>query len=98
MTHTPQDHIAHAVDALSAVFAHPDRACGDCDILVALSELSSIATLAGQLVGDYERALRRRATVAPQLDQAREHATALSQALKRACGVLGWHETLKAAA
>ncbi|MDQ0380461.1 hypothetical protein [Amycolatopsis thermophila] len=98
MTHAPQDHIAHAVDALSAVFAHPDRAYGDCDALIALSDLSAIAALAGQLVGDYEGGLRRRAAVAPHLHQARQHALALSRALNVACGVLGWHETLEAAA
>jgi hypothetical protein len=98
MSHTRQHHIIQAADALAATTSHPAGRSSDSELLMATSNLASIAELVGQLVADYRYELAQWATVTAHLQQAHDYADDLARSLNHACGTLAFNTALQPAA
>ena len=98
MSHTRQQHITQAADALSATTSHPAGGSSEHELLVAVSDLASIAELVAQLIKYYRYELAEWATVTAHLQQAHGDAHDLARSLKHACGTLAFNTALQPAA
>ncbi|HZD15823.1 MAG TPA: hypothetical protein VE196_12015 [Pseudonocardiaceae bacterium] len=87
MDHHPHHHIA---DALEATSAHPAQSRSPDELIIAMSDLATIAGLLGQLATQTRRHLAAWATVEPHLHQAEQHASDLSRSLRHACGTFAY--------
>jgi len=95
MSDPRHDHIARAHAALAASTAHRLEAGSDSDALAALSELSSIAGLVGEIAAQYRWETAEWATVGAHLDQAREYTAALTRCLDHARGTLAFNSAVR---
>ncbi|HZS20668.1 MAG TPA: hypothetical protein VFA63_06745 [Pseudonocardiaceae bacterium] len=88
--HNMHQHIAAAADALAATGAHiPQRLSAE-QLLVALSDLASIAGLLGELATRTRHQLAAWATVGAHLNQAEQHAADLRRSLNHACATFAF--------
>jgi hypothetical protein len=98
MSHTRQHHITQAADALAAATSHPAGDSSDTELLIAMSDLASIAELVGQLITDDRHELAQWATVTAHLQQAHDYADGLTRSVNHACGTLAFNTALQPAA
>ncbi|MGH3548016.1 MAG: hypothetical protein ACRDQU_07850 [Pseudonocardiaceae bacterium] len=90
MDHSSHDHIAQAVDALATTNAHPPQSLTADELIIAMSDLATIARLVGQLTTQTRRHLAPWATVGAHLNQAEQHAVDLSRSLHHACATFAF--------
>ncbi|MGH3843609.1 MAG: hypothetical protein ACRDS0_19515 [Pseudonocardiaceae bacterium] len=89
MDKRPQHHIADAADALTATGGHPPQGSAD-ELIIALSDLATIAALLGQLATQTSRHLAAWPTVGTHLQQAEQHAEDLSRCFNHACATFAF--------
>ena len=98
MDHNTRNHIAHAADALAATGARTSQRATTDQLIIALSDLATIAGLLGQLATQTRWQLAARAVVGAHLRQAEQYAENLSQSLKNACATFAFNSSPNTAA
>lgn len=95
MGNSRKDHITSALAALVSTADHQDRAAGDRELVVTMTDLASISELVGQLAQQTHRDVAGWATVAPHLQLAEEYAQGLARCLNHASGTLEYNSSLQ---
>jgi hypothetical protein len=90
MDHHTHHHIAQAIDTLSATSADPPQNLSADELIIAISDLATLAGLLGQLATHTRRQLAAWATVSAHLHQAEQHAGDLRRSLNHACATFAF--------
>lgn len=89
-----KDHVARALEALTAAGAHRQDAPSASDQLTTVSDLAAIARLVEELVGQTRRELAEWLTVGAHLQQAQSDASDLARCLGHARSLLACNNSL----
>jgi hypothetical protein len=114
MDHNPHNHIAQAADALAARAAHTPQSLSADELIIALSDVATIAALLGELATQTRRQLADWATVGAQpatrrqladwatvgayLQQVEQYAWDLSRSAKDACATFAFNSSRRTVA
>jgi hypothetical protein len=98
MDHNPHNHIAQAADALAARAAHTPQSLSADELIIALSDLATIAALLGELATQTRRQLADWATVGAYLQQVEQYAWDLSRSAKDACATFAFNSSRRTVA
>ena len=90
MDHHTHHHIAQALDALTAPSPHPPQRLSADELIIAMSDLATIAGVLGQLATLTRRQLAASATVGAHLHQAEQHAGELRRSFNHACATFAF--------
>lgn len=90
MNHHTHHHIAQAVEAMSAPSAHHPQKLSADELVIAISDLATLADLLGQFAARTRWQLAAWATVTAHLHQAEQHAGDLRRSLNHACATFAF--------